>query len=120
MRKKVLIAAVLGALVVAASALGSSVVASATTKVAVTAGKPSELRFKLSRKSVPRGSVVFTVTNRGRSTHDFRIAGKKVKTLRAGQRAKLTVALAKAGKYPYVCTLPGHAAAGMKGVLTVT
>ena len=27
--------------------------------------------------------------------------------------------LAKAGKYPYICTVKGHAAAGMKGVLTV-
>ena len=27
---------------------------------------------------------------------------------------------AKAGKYPYQCTVTGHAAAGMKGTLTVT
>jgi len=25
----------------------------------------------------------------------------------------------KASSYPYVCTVPGHAAAGMKGVLKV-
>ena len=26
---------------------------------------------------------------------------------------------AKAGSYPYLCTVPGHAAAGMKGTFTV-
>jgi uncharacterized cupredoxin-like copper-binding protein len=25
----------------------------------------------------------------------------------------------KAGKYPFLCTVPGHAQAGMKGTLTV-
>ena len=31
-----------------------------------------------------------------------------------------TVTFTKPGNYPYLCTLPGHAAAGMKGVLKVT
>jgi len=35
-----------------------------------------------------------------------------------GKSASLTVSL-KAGKYPYLCTVPGHAAGGMKGVFTV-
>jgi uncharacterized cupredoxin-like copper-binding protein len=50
-------------------------------------------------------------------SHDFKIAGKKTALLKHGQTAKLTVTL-KAGKYPYSCTVPGHAAAGMKGVFT--
>jgi uncharacterized cupredoxin-like copper-binding protein len=29
------------------------------------------------------------------------------------------VTIRKAGKYAYMCTLPGHAAGGMKGILTV-
>ena len=36
------------------------------------------------------------------------------------QSATLKVTFAKAGKYPYSCTVPGHAALGMKGTLTVT
>jgi uncharacterized cupredoxin-like copper-binding protein len=36
-----------------------------------------------------------------------------------GQTAKLTVTFAKKGSYPYLCTVPGHASAGMKGVLRV-
>jgi uncharacterized cupredoxin-like copper-binding protein len=29
------------------------------------------------------------------------------------------VSFKKKGKYPYLCTVPGHAEAGMKGVFTV-
>ena len=35
-----------------------------------------------------------------------------------GDTAKLTVTLKK-GSFPYLCTVPGHAAAGMKGTFTV-
>ena len=40
---------------------------------------------------------------------------------RAGQPGKtgVLVVTLKKGRYPYLCTVPGHAAAGMKGVLTV-
>ena len=58
------------------------------------------------------------MTNKGKSTHDFKIAGKKSATLRPGKSAVLAVTLKK-GKAAYLCTLPGHAAAGMKGTLTV-
>ena len=36
-----------------------------------------------------------------------------------GNKATLTVNLTKAGKYEYLCTVSGHAAAGMKGLITV-
>jgi hypothetical protein len=49
--------------------------------VRVTAGKPAELRFTLSRKSVPKGAVRFRVTNRYKLRHDFKIAGKKTRLL---------------------------------------
>jgi uncharacterized cupredoxin-like copper-binding protein len=32
----------------------------------------------------------------------------------------LKVTLSKKGSYEYLCTIPGHAANGMKGVLKVT
>lgn len=110
-------------LAVAALAVAGSALAAAerttATNVTVTAGKPSELKFTLSKKSVAKGAVTFKVTNRGALAHDFRIAGKKTKLLRAGQSATLRVALARAGKVAYLCTVPGHAAGGMKGTLTV-
>ena len=88
------------------------------TTVDVTAGKPSELRFTLSKKTVAKGVVTFKVANRGKLEHDFRIAGKKTAKLKPGKTATLKVTLKK-GKAAYLCTLPGHAAGGMKGTLTV-
>ena len=90
--------------------------ASASTVVRVT-GK--EYSFVLSRKSGPHGTFVFRFTNLGQMPHDFKIAGKKTPLLQPGKAATLTVKITKAGKYRYICTVPGHALAGMKGVFTV-
>jgi nitrite reductase (NO-forming) len=85
------------------------------TAITVTA---SEFKFKLSKTSAAKGTATFTVINKGKLPHDFKIAGKKTPLLKPGKSAKLTVTL-KAGKLAYVCTVAGHAAAGMKGTLTV-
>jgi uncharacterized cupredoxin-like copper-binding protein len=87
----------------------------AATAVSVTA---TEFHFKLSKTSVGHGAVTFTLVNKGKLAHDFKIAGKKTPLVQPGKTAKLTVTL-KAGKFPYLCTVAGHAAAGMKGTLTV-
>jgi uncharacterized cupredoxin-like copper-binding protein len=93
--------------------------APSATTLNVTAGKPSELKFTLSKKTVAAGKVTFKVVNRGALEHDFKIAGKKTPKLKKGKSATLTVTL-KAGKAPFLCTVPGHAAGGMKGTLKVT
>ena len=85
------------------------------TAVTVTA---TEFHFKLSKTSVPHGSVTFTVVNKGHVGHDFKIGGKKTALIAPGKSGKVTVTLKK-GKAAYLCTVPGHAAAGMKGTLTV-
>jgi uncharacterized cupredoxin-like copper-binding protein len=102
----------------AAVASGSSLGQAAST-VTVTAGKPSELAFTLSKKTAAKGLVTFTVTNKGKLSHDFKIAGKKTPLIKPGKTTPLKVTFAKAGKYSFLCTVPGHAAAGMKGVLTI-
>jgi uncharacterized cupredoxin-like copper-binding protein len=91
----------------------------AAQSVTVTAGKPSELRFTLSKSTVKAGSVTFKVTNKGKIPHDFKIGGKKTALLSPGKSATLSVKLKK-GSAPYLCTVPGHAEAGMKGVVKVT
>jgi uncharacterized cupredoxin-like copper-binding protein len=88
------------------------------TTVKVTAGKPTEFHFVLSKMSVPAGAVTFTIANKGKLAHDFKIGGKTSKMVQPGKSVTLKVTLKK-GKNKYLCTVPGHAAAGMKGTLVV-
>ena len=82
--------------------------------------KASEFKFVLSAKTARRGLATFHVTNIGRIEHDFQINGRKTRLLAHGQSATLRVTFLRKGHYPYKCTVPGHAAAGMKGVFTIT
>jgi uncharacterized cupredoxin-like copper-binding protein len=100
--------------------------------VTVTAGKPSEFHFTLSAMSVPKGSVTFSITNKGALSHDFKVCssskggsadsctGTATSLIAPGKSATLTVNFKTAGSYEYLCTVPGHAAGGMKGDLKVT
>jgi uncharacterized cupredoxin-like copper-binding protein len=118
MRQKVTVLAVLGAaLIVAAPAIAApDRTAAKTTTVTV---KMTEFKFTLSKTSAPVGTVIFKVTNKGHADHDFKINGKKTPLLSPGKSATLKVKFQKTGKYPYLCTVPGHAASGMKGTFTV-
>jgi uncharacterized cupredoxin-like copper-binding protein len=78
-----------------------------------------EFKFVLSPRSVHTGAVVFRLVNRGHLPHDFKIAGKKSALVAPGKKAALRVVFHRARAYAYVCTVPGHAQAGMKGVLRV-
>lgn len=114
------------ALITACAAIAWALPAGAqqsTTKITtinVTAGKPAEFRFTLSKKTAPSGIVIFKVTNKGALPHDFKIAGRKTRLISPGQSNTLRVTIAKKGNYPYLCTVTGHAAAGMKGTFKVT
>jgi plastocyanin len=78
----------------------------------------TDFRFRIAPVRVTAGSTTFTVVNRGQASHDFKIAGKRTKILNRGARTTLRVTLKK-GRYAYLCTVPGHAALGMKGTLVV-
>lgn len=98
-------------------AIGARSTAAKTVTIKVTA---TDFKFKLSKASVPTGTtVVFKVTNKGKIPHDFKINGKKTPLIQPGRTAKLVVSFKKKGTYPYLCTVPGHAEAGMKGVFKV-
>jgi uncharacterized cupredoxin-like copper-binding protein/cytochrome c2 len=99
--------------------------------ITVTAGKPSEFRFKLSKTKITKpGLVVFKVRNGGKIQHSFKVCsspkggtkntcvGKATKVLAPGKTATLSITLKK-GTFEYLCTVPGHAAAGMKGLFGV-
>jgi uncharacterized cupredoxin-like copper-binding protein len=89
--------------------------AAAATTIQVKGG---EFFFRLSSKTAKPGKATFVFKNIGHVSHDFKINGKKTPLISPGKTAKLVVTLKK-GRYPYLCTVPGHAAAGMKGVVTV-
>ena len=125
--------AVLVALPAAGQAASTKASATSTT-ITVMAGKPSELAFKLSKFSkIPAGTVVFNVTNAGKIAHTFAICltataaapnacvGKQkvTKLLQPGKSQTITVTLSATGTYEYLCTFPGHAAAGMKGLIGI-
>jgi uncharacterized cupredoxin-like copper-binding protein len=105
------------ALVQLASAHADRSTAATTTAIQVKGG---EFFFRLSTKSVSRpGKVTFVFKNIGHVLHDFSIRGRKTPLIQPGKTAKLVVAFKKKGTYTYLCTVPGHAQAGMKGTFTV-
>jgi uncharacterized cupredoxin-like copper-binding protein len=104
------------ALVPFASARTDGQARAAATTIQVKGG---EFFFRLSAKSIARpGKVTFVFKNIGHVMHDFKINGKRTPLIGPGKTAKLVVTFKKKGKYPYLCTVPGHAAAGMKGTFT--
>ena len=125
------LAAAAGVLIWALPATARPVKAHVTV-VNVVAGKPSEFKYILSRKSVPRGTVIFKLTDKGALPHDFKVCaspkggkanvckGTGTTAISPGGTATLKVTFKTAGNYEYLCTIPGHAAAGMKGILKVT
>jgi len=80
----------------------------------------TEFKFTLSTQTVHTGTVTFKLTNNGGIPHDLSINGKQTPNIDPGATATLKVTFTKPGNYPYLCTIPGHAEAGMKGVLKVT
>jgi uncharacterized cupredoxin-like copper-binding protein len=92
--------------------------AQAGNRAAAVSVTASEFKFELSKTTLPHGSVVFSVVNKGKLAHNFSINGKTTSLVQPGKSTKLTVTL-KAGTFVYLCTVPGHAGAGMKGALTV-
>ena len=82
--------------------------------------KGGEFFFRLSTKSIAKpGKVTFVFKNVGHLAHDFKINRKVTRLLQPGRTTKLVVTFKKKGNYRYLCTVPGHAAAGMKGVFKV-
>ena len=110
------------ALVTVLAALSYAPVAStkATSQNATTVTVTmKEFKFILSKRTVPHGVVTFKLVNKGALAHDFKIGGKNSKMVGRGKTVLFRVTLT-AGSKKYLCTVPGHAAGGMKGTLKVT
>jgi uncharacterized cupredoxin-like copper-binding protein len=82
------------------------------------------LKFEPDSLTVKAGQPVqLTLTNAGQLQHDWSLdqgAAQPVKIVaNAGQTAAGTFTIQQPGTYTFMCSVPGHAAAGMKGTLTV-
>lgn len=125
MRRRALIAAALLGATLVATSLAMARPTDSTAPRTVVSVSMYEMGFKLSKSVIKPGTAVFRTVNVGAVEHDFRIkgigtpAGKGTPMLGSGQRATLTVRFAKPGRYTFICSVPGHAAAGMKGKLIV-
>ena len=126
-------AVVAALLVVAAATAGATKSNAVTTEITLTTTPATgsaapvtvrvtarEFSYKLSRKTVPRGATVrFVVHNAGNLAHDFVIAKNRTKLLAPGATQTLTVKFPKAGTFTFLCSVPGHAKVGMKGLFGV-
>ena len=113
---------VLPALVVALSACGGGG-GGGVTKTA-TGGKITvgayDIRFDVKTIKTSAGPLTVTLVEHGALDHTFKIAGKspELKVTSGKSSATATYNLTK-GTYSFECTIPGHAAQGMKGKIEV-
>lgn len=119
----------LGALVVAvlvAAGCGSAATGQGPAASGQVVIKASEWKFEASSAQLPAGKpLTLTLQNQGKLEHNVKIVGlsaegKEIELdSQAGQTASIKFTAEKAGTYQFVCTLPGHQQAGMRGQLVV-
>ncbi len=91
------------------------------TTLKLSADPGGALRFTKSRLSAKAGKIKLVLANPSSSgmPHGIAIQGHgSGKVVQPGGTSTLTTTL-KRGTYTFICPVPGHAAAGMKGTLTV-
>lgn len=88
----------------------------------------TEMRFSPNRIDARVGqSVTMTIVNRGSQRHDLAFPAIGMPNLRGvetltmpGESSRLTISFDRPGTYPFLCTIPGHAASGMTGAVFVS
>src|SRR5262249_40170193 len=83
---------------------------------------PTQLAFDTTKLSSKPGKVTIDFTNPSAIEHDVAIEqnGKQIAISPKIVEGKATVSANLApGTYTFLCTVPGHAEAGMEGTLTV-
>jgi plastocyanin len=108
------------------AALVALVGATVGSGTAHAAAKPTTIKvdarnFAFSPKNlkVKAGQKVTIALHSKDSVHDFTVQGGDTVVEVGGDKTKRgTFKLAKAGKYVFYCSIPGHRAAGMHGTIT--
>jgi plastocyanin len=113
-----------GIAMLAAASIGAgslAVVATAATTKSLSADK-TLLKFSTTKISAKAGLVTLKMSNPSALDHNVAIRGNGVKKLgKIVEKGGVSTVAAKLkkGKYTFYCSVTGHEAAGMKGVLTV-
>ena len=88
-------------------------------KLTIPADATGALAFQYGKATAPAGKVTVSMPNPAPIQHDISIQGVgKGPVVGTGGTSTFTATL-KPGSYTFLCTVPGHAQAGMKGTLTV-
>jgi plastocyanin len=108
----------------AGTATASSAPSSASSHLAIAANSSGMLMFDRTSLTAKAGRVTITFTNHAPEGHNFTIKSPSGATVAAtptfsGGAKTLAVTL-KPGHYTFLCTVSGHAMAGMQGTLTVS
>jgi plastocyanin len=108
-----------GLLATAVQASGSNKPAVAKAGVLTIPADPSgQLAFVNKTAEAPAGKITIKMPNQSGVPHNIAIQGKGQGKVVPKGVSEFSATLT-AGKYTYLCEVPGHAAAGMKGTLTV-
>jgi FtsP/CotA-like multicopper oxidase with cupredoxin domain len=102
------------------STSGSGGVAAATTSNVVKLTL-ADLKISPAMPEIPAGPTVLEITNTGSQVHNLSVTelNKDSGDIQPGGTVKLDLGTLKEGTYNMACTVPGHAAAGMTGMLHV-
>jgi mono/diheme cytochrome c family protein len=87
-------------------------------KLDIPADPGGQLLFVNKTAEAPAGQLTIEMPNQSGTLHDISIPGKGTSRQITKGTTSFSATFAP-GKYQYLCTVPGHAEAGMKGTLTV-
>jgi plastocyanin len=112
-----------GAAAGSASAAGGGGGGGGGGTVKISADPSGQLKYDTTSLTAKAGTDSFEFTNESPLSHNFTIEDKSGKTVGStptftGGTKSVNLTL-QPGTYKFLCTVPGHAAAGMQGTLTV-
>ena len=88
------------------------------TTIELAADPDGQFAFQQETLSAPAGAITIEFTNPAAIPHNVSVEGQTSETIAGGATTTLDLDL-EAGEYDFICAVPGHAAGGMTGTLTV-
>jgi len=110
--------------IAAAIAAGATIIAAAPAMagapkaISVITTKKEMLKFSGIPSTLKADTYVFSYKNDSGMGHNLKVGTVSTPTFSSGTKT-IKVTLKKGSKVKYLCTVPGHAQAGMKGTITV-